>query len=53
LSLDELKKKEYCIAVAVGSKKVKSICGALRGGFLNVLITDENTADAVLKNLEE
>jgi len=53
LSLEELKKKEYRIAVAVGQKKVRSICGALNGGYLNVIITDEDTAHAVIRRLDE
>jgi len=52
LPLDEIKKKDYRIAVAIGSQKVRSICGALNGGHLNVLITDEDTATAVLKHFD-
>lgn len=52
LPLDELKKKDYRIAVAIGERKVRSICGALNGGHLNVLITNEGTANAVLKHLD-
>lgn len=53
ISLEELKKKDYRIAVAEGQKKVRSICGALNGGHINVLITDEDTAQSVLKRLDE
>ena len=53
LPLEELKKKDYRIAAAIGTRKVDSICGALRGGYVNVLITDEDTAAAVAKRLDE
>ena len=52
LPLDELKKKDYRIAVAIGDQKVDSICGALRGGHVNVLITNEDTAAAVIRRLD-
>jgi len=53
LPLDTLKQKDYRIAVAIGKSKVRSICGALNGGYPNVLITDEDTAIAVLHRLDE
>ncbi|MCL2216320.1 MAG: sugar-binding transcriptional regulator [Defluviitaleaceae bacterium] len=53
LPLDVLKQKDYRIAVAIGESKVRSICGALNGGYPNVLITDEDTAIAVLRRLDE
>jgi len=48
LSLDELKHIPIVICVAGGPRKVPSIRGALNGGYVNVLITDEDTAYAVL-----
>ncbi len=36
------------IGVAEGASKVAPILGALRGGFLNTLVTDTGTAEAVL-----
>ncbi|MDN5326171.1 MAG: hypothetical protein PWP41_867 [Moorella sp. (in: firmicutes)] len=48
ISLDLLKEKEYAIALAVGEDKAKSIIGALQGGYLNCLFTDEITANAIL-----
>lgn len=53
LPLDEIKKKDYRIAVAIGNQKVRSICGALNGGHLNVLITDEETATTVLRHFDK
>jgi DNA-binding transcriptional regulator LsrR (DeoR family) len=48
LSLDELKRIPTVICVAGDAPKVPSILGALRGEYVNVLITDEETARAVL-----
>jgi DNA-binding transcriptional regulator LsrR (DeoR family) len=49
LSLDELKRFPTVICVAGGPPKVPSILGALRGGYVSVLITDEETACAVIE----
>ncbi len=48
LDLVRLREIDYSIAVAVGKEKAAGILGALRGGFLDVLITDEETAALVL-----
>lgn len=52
LELDELKSKEFNIAIAVGIQKVDAILGALAGGYMNVLYTDEKTAREVLKRYQ-
>ncbi|WP_051569306.1 sugar-binding transcriptional regulator [Alkaliphilus transvaalensis] len=49
IDLDKLKNKKYAIAVAGGKEYAESILGALRGQYLNVLITDESAAKRVLK----
>ncbi len=49
VSLDELKKKRYRICVAQGLSKADSMLGALNGGIVNVLITNEETADLILR----
>lgn len=49
LDLEALKKKEYNVGVAVGLEKVDAILGALRGGYVNVLYTDEKTARELVK----
>lgn len=41
------------MGVAEGSGKVAPILGALRGGFMNVLVTDVRTAEAVLNLASE
>lgn len=46
--LEELKEKEWAIAIAVGINKINALIGALRGGFMNVLYTDEKTARELL-----
>ena len=52
LSLEELKRKEYRIAVACGRAKVDAICAALNGGYANVLITDEDTGMGIQEKIE-
>ena len=47
--LKELQKLENVIGVAGGPMKVDAILAALRGKYLNVLITDEDTAQALLE----
>ena len=48
-SLEALKSLENTIGVAAGENKVKAILAALRGGYLDILITDENTASSILE----
>jgi DNA-binding transcriptional regulator LsrR (DeoR family) len=49
LNLNELKKINHKVAIAFGLKKVNAICGALQGQLLDVLITDDKTANALLR----
>lgn len=53
LALEDLKDKKYNIAVVVGERKAVGILGALRGGYVNVLYTDEKTARKVLSLVRE
>lgn len=48
VELSNLRSKEVSVAVAGGLRKVDAILGALRGRYCNVLITDEETAKALL-----
>lgn len=48
LELDDLRRIQPVIAVAGGRDKVQAIIGALRGGYVDVLIVDDRTATAVL-----
>jgi len=45
IELNEIKNKNYSIAVAGGKDKVKAIKAALKGKLFNVLITDELVAN--------
>jgi DNA-binding transcriptional regulator LsrR (DeoR family) len=45
LDLEQLKKPKRAVAVAGGPRKFAAIQGALRGRFVNVLITDRFTAE--------
>ena len=53
LALEDFKDKKYNIAIAVGERKTVGILGALRGGYVNVLYTDEKTARKVLAMVRE
>jgi deoxyribonucleoside regulator len=53
VELTDLKKKKLRIGIAVGSEKADAIIGALRGGYMTSLYTDEKTAANVLKRCEE
>jgi len=48
ISLAQIKKAKRVIALAGGKRKVEAILGALNGRWINVLITDHATAQAVL-----
>lgn len=49
IRLNELKTAGRCVAVAGGSRKTAAIRAALRGGWVNTLITDRATAEALLR----
>jgi len=49
IDLHEISKKEYAIGIAGGINCASGILGALRGKYLNVLVTDEKTAQMVMK----
>jgi DNA-binding transcriptional regulator LsrR (DeoR family) len=48
LSWDDLAKLNNVVAIACGTEKTEAIVGALRTGLVHVLITDDQTAKAVL-----
>jgi deoxyribonucleoside regulator len=48
IELENLKQKAMSIAVSSSTHKVEAILGMLRGQYCNVLITDEETAKALL-----
>ncbi len=53
LSMDDLVSIPVRIGVAGGTGKINPILGALRGGLINVLVTDSTTALAVLDQADQ
>lgn len=49
LQLEELRWIKRCVGVAGGKRKVAAIRGAMRGGYINVLVTDIHTARALIE----
>jgi DNA-binding transcriptional regulator LsrR (DeoR family) len=49
MSLEQLRKVDRAIAVAGGRRKFEAIRGALRGRWINILITDRFTAEGLVK----
>ena len=49
ISLEDLRGSALTVAVAGGSDKVLPLIGALHGGFIKVLVTDEQSASAILE----
>ncbi len=49
MSLEQLKRVPLVVAVAGGKAKVRAILGALRGGYVKFLISDEATVRQVLE----
>jgi len=48
ISTDKIKKIKNVIGVGFGDRKVKVIIGALKGKFINILLTDEKTAKKII-----
>lgn len=53
LNLDEIRQIKSKIAIAGGTDKVTAILGGLRSGCIDILITDERTAEKVLELAEQ
>ncbi len=53
ITLDELKAIPNVIGVACTAAKVEAVLGALRGGYLDTLVTDSAAAEAVLALADE
>jgi len=49
IDLGELRKKDKSILVAGGQRKIEAIHAALRGHYANTLVTDQYTAQALLR----
>lgn len=50
INLEDLKDINKVVGIAGGETKFKAILGALRGGHLDILVTDENIARKILNN---
>ncbi|MFT8872186.1 MAG: sugar-binding transcriptional regulator [Sporolactobacillus sp.] len=48
MPLERLKRLRYAIGIAESLEKVNGIRGALKGGYLNVLVTTDETAAAII-----
>lgn len=49
IDIRELKHNGKVIGIGGGPKKIRSVIGALNGHYLDVLITDQNTAKAIIE----
>jgi len=52
IGIKTLETIDFVIAVASGEAKIAAILGALRGKYLNILVTDDATASALLASEE-
>jgi DNA-binding transcriptional regulator LsrR (DeoR family) len=52
VTLEQLRSVDRCVGIAGGARKFEAIHGALRGGWVNVLITDRATAERLLSQPE-
>lgn len=50
MTLDELNKVKTVVGIAGGKEKFDAIKGALKGGYINVLITDQHTGNSLIKD---
>jgi len=48
MTLEQLKRVKRTIGIAGGRRKYEAILGALRGGWINVLVTDRGTAERLM-----
>lgn len=53
VELDQLRDTPKVIAVTGGAEKAEAILGALRGGYVDVLVTDEAAARAMIRLAEK
>lgn len=49
IEMNKLKRACYSIGIAMGETKYKGILGALNSRFINCLVTDQKTAESLLK----
>lgn len=51
IQLNELRRLDWTIGLAVDAIKVPSVIGAARAGYINALVTDVETAERILEEL--
>jgi DNA-binding transcriptional regulator LsrR (DeoR family) len=49
MSLEQLKNTPVVVAVTSGINRVEAIQGAIKGGYIKTLITDDETAEKLLE----
>jgi DNA-binding transcriptional regulator LsrR (DeoR family) len=49
MDADQLRRIRYVIALAGGKFKTQAVYGALKGKIVNIMVTDEETAQALLE----
>ena len=49
IEMNKLKRARYSIGIAMGEEKYSGILGALRGKYINCLVTNSETAERLLK----
>jgi DNA-binding transcriptional regulator LsrR (DeoR family) len=52
MTLEELRRVPRSVGIAGGKRKLAAIRGALRGGWINVLITDRGVAEQLVAEIE-
>jgi len=53
IHLDDLKRTPEVVAIAGGANKIRALLGALRGGYIKILVTDTDTARLILSEHHE
>ncbi len=53
MSLEDIKRVPLVIGVGGGKEKIKAIESCLEGGYLHILVTDQNTAKTILDGVED
>jgi len=48
ISLEEIKEKKHSIGIVIGQQRTDALLGALNGGYINTLFTDELVAREIL-----
>jgi DNA-binding transcriptional regulator LsrR (DeoR family) len=49
ITVEQIASAKTKLIIAYGKDKIKSILGGMRSGLIDVLVTDANTAESVLR----